>query len=156
MKRTMGVLFMLVSGCTTAQVINTATMDTLETTVIGHLALGGYVDTYYAYNFSRPASGVDPYFVSSNRHNEMNINLAYIDLRYRSNGFRARFVPGYGTYMNSNYANETGTLKNIVEATAGLRLLKTRNIWIDVGVFGSPYTNESYVSKDHLSQLAHR
>ena len=135
---------------TQAQIINTATMDTLETTVIGHLALGGYMDTYYGYNFSKPAGGTNPYFVTANRHDEMNINLAYIDLRYRSTNFRARFVPGYGTYMNSNYVNETGTLRNIVEASAGFRLHSKRNIWVDVGVFGSPYTNESAISKDHL------
>ena len=125
-------------------------MDTLETTAIGHLAIGGYIDTYYGYNFSKSPGGNVPYFVNSNRHDEMNINLAYIDLRYRAKDFRARFVPGYGTYMNSNYANEIGTLKNIVEATAGLRLSAKRNIWVDVGVFGSPYTNESAISKDHL------
>jgi hypothetical protein len=125
-------------------------MDTLETTEKGHLAIGGYIDTYYGYSFNKPANGTVPYFVSSNRHDEMNINLAYIDLRYRSTNFRARFVPGFGTYMNSNYANEAGTLKNIVEATAGLRLSAKKNIWIDVGVFGSPYTNESAISKDHL------
>lgn len=132
------------------QIINTATMDTLETTTIGHLAVGGYMDTYFGYNFNKPSSGTIPYFVSSNRHDEMNINLAYIDLRYKSTNFRARFVPGYGTYMNANYANEIGTLKNIVEATAGLRLSAKRNIWVDVGVFTSPYTNESPFSKDHL------
>jgi hypothetical protein len=125
-------------------------MDTLETTTTGHLAVGGYMDSYYGYSFSKPSSGVVPYFVSSNRHDEMNINLAYIDLRYKSTNFRARFVPGYGTYMNENYANETGTLKNIVEANAGLRISNKHNIWIDVGVFTSPYTNESPFSKDHL------
>jgi hypothetical protein len=133
-----------------SQIVNTATMDTLESTVIGHLAVGGYLDTYYGYNFSQPRVGTNPYFVSSNRHDEMNINLAYMDLRYKSTNFRFRFVPGYGTYMNSNYANEVGTLKNIVEANAGLRLSAKRNIWLDFGVFGSPYTNESAISKDHL------
>jgi hypothetical protein len=91
-----------------------------------------------------------PYAVSSARNNEMNINLAYVDLRYRSNKLRARMVPGFGTYMNANYTNETGTLQNIVEANAGVLLSEKRKIWVDVGVLGSPYTNESAVSKDHL------
>jgi Putative beta-barrel porin-2, OmpL-like. bbp2 len=150
MKRILPIFLLSVASVSNAQIVNTATMDTLETTTIGHLAVGGYMDTYYGYNFSKPNSGAVPYFVSSNRHDEMNINLAYIDLRYKSTNFRARFVPGYGTYMNANYANEIGTLKNIVEATAGLRLSGKRNIWLDVGVFGSPYTNESAISKDHL------
>lgn len=143
-------LLTLVFQQASSQIVNTGTMDTLETTTIGHLAVGGYMDSYFGYSFNRPASGSIPYFVSSNRHDEMNINLAYIDLRYKATNFRARFVPGYGTYMNANYANEIGTLKNIVEATAGIRLSGKRNIWVDVGVFTSPYTNESPISKDHL------
>jgi len=149
MRYRLSLLFILISLVSRGQIVNTATMDTLETTVIGRLAVGGYMDTYYGYNFSRPASGANPYFVTSNRHDELNINLAYIDLRYRSTNFRARFVPGFGTYVNANYVNETGTLKNIIEATVGLRLSARRNIWVDVGVMGSPYTNESAISKDH-------
>ncbi|MCA6406542.1 MAG: outer membrane beta-barrel protein, partial [Cytophagales bacterium] len=137
--------FSLASLASSAQIINTATMDTVETTVIGRLAVGGYMDTYYGYNFNRPSSGTNPYFVTSNRHDEMNVNLAYIDLRYRATNFRARFVPGFGTYVNSNYAAEAGTLKNIIEASVGLRLSAKRNIWMDVGVLGSPYTNESAI-----------
>jgi len=141
---------LIVSSFVSAQIVNTATMDTLETTVIGHLGVGGYVDSYYGYNFNKPANGNVPYFVSSARHNEFTINLAYIDLRYRSSNFRARFVPGAGTYMNANYAAEPGTLKNLVEANVGVRLSAKRNFWLDVGVLGSPYTNESAISKDHL------
>jgi hypothetical protein len=85
------------------------------------------------------------------RHNELTINLAYIDVKYSSSRLRARFVPGYGSYINANYATEPGSLKNIVEASAGVKLWPKKNIWLDVGVFGSPYTNESAISKDHLA-----
>ena len=141
---------LLLSFFVSAQVVNTATMDTLETTVIGHLGVGAYVDSYYGYDFNKPANGNVPYFVTSARHNEFTINLAYIDLRYKSSNFRARFVPGFGTYMNANYAAEPGTLKNVVEANVGVCLSGKRNFWLDVGVLGSPYTNESAISKDHL------
>lgn len=136
-----------------SQVVNTATMDTLETTVIGHVGLGGYVDSYYSYNFSRPADGSNPYFVSSARNNELTINLAYVDVRYRSTDMRVRFVPGFGTYMDANYKNEPGSLKNMVEASVGVIISKRKNIWIDIGVLGSPYTNESAISKDHLMYM---
>ncbi len=132
------------------QIVNTATMDTLETTVLGHVAIGGYVDSYWNYNLTNPRAESVPYAVSSARNNEMTINLAYVDLRYRSHRMRARFVPGFGTYMNDNYANETGTLKHLVEANVGILLSEKRKIWVDAGVLGSPYTNESAVSKDHL------
>lgn len=133
-----------------AQVLNTATMDTVESTMLGHVGIGGYIDTYYAFNFSEPKSGDTPYLVSSARHNEATINLAYIDMRYRSQQVRARFVPGFGTYMNANYKNEPGTLAHIVEGYVGVKPFKRKAIWIDMGVLGSPYTNESAVSKDHL------
>ena len=147
-----GLLFIVVCsvGYVHGQVVNTATMDTLETTKIGHVGLGGYVDTYYGYNFNQPSSGYNPYFVSSARHNELSVNLAYVDVRYRSQYMRVRFVPGFGTYMDANYAHEPGSLKNMVEANIGLLLFEKKKIWIDAGVLGSPYTNESAISKDHL------
>ncbi len=138
---------------TKAQVVNTAMLDTLATTTIGHVGLGGYVDSYYGYSFNKPASGTIPYFVSSARHNELTINLAYVDVRYRSHYMRARFVPGFGTYMDANYKNEPGSLKNMVEASVGVLISEKRKIWIDAGVLGSPYTNESAISKDHLMYM---
>jgi hypothetical protein len=144
-------LFVLLSTTTVAQVVNTAVMDTSDFRFQGKVTVEGYIDAYYAYDFNQPADGNRPYAVSMHRHNEMTVNLAFIDLKYSSSRLRARLVPGFGTYMNANYAAEPGTLKNLVEASAGIRLFNHKNIWLDVGVFGSPYTNESAISKDHLA-----
>jgi hypothetical protein len=134
-----------------AQMPHTAAMDTASFSWKGKVTIEGYIDTYYAYNFNSPSGNDQPYFVSMARHNEMNINLAYVDLRYTASRLRARFVPGFGTYVNSNNAAEPGSLRNIIEASAGIKLSDKKNIWIDAGVFGSPYTNESAISKDHLA-----
>jgi hypothetical protein len=133
-----------------AQVVNTATLDTTDGQHIGNATVGAYADIYYGYDLSEPAGKNINYFVSANRHNELNINLAFIDLRYQSEKMRMRVVPGFGTYMNANYSSEPGTLRNLVEANAGFRLSEKKKIWIDAGVLGSPYTNESAISKDHL------
>lgn len=133
-----------------AQVTNTGLVDTSGGVKINKLAIGGYLDAYYGISSEKNSSNTIPYFVNMNRNNELNINLAYLDIRYTDSNFRVRFVPGFGTYMNSNYATEPGTLKNIVEGSVGFRLNKKHNIWLDAGVLGSPYTNESAVSKDHL------
>jgi Putative beta-barrel porin-2, OmpL-like. bbp2 len=133
-----------------AQVINTAVIDTASMEIKGKFSVQGYIDTYFMYDFSRPAGKEKPYFVSSARHNEMTINLAYIDLKYTSQSVRGRFVPALGSYINANYANEDGALKYVIEASAGVKLFKNKEIWVDAGVFGSPYTNESAISKDHL------
>ncbi|MCU0447092.1 MAG: porin [Microscillaceae bacterium] len=133
-----------------AQVTNTATLDTTDLAIKGKVTISGYIDAYYGYDFSNPISGNRPYSVSMNRHNEFTINLAFADIKYSSERFRARFVPAFGTYMNANYTNEPGTLKNILEGYIGIKLAKNREIWLDAGVLGSPYTNESAISKDHL------
>ncbi|MDX2303244.1 MAG: porin [Microscillaceae bacterium] len=130
-----------------SQGIDAATDSSIVETP-GKLTIGGYVDAYYGFDFGRPNGNDKAYFVSSARHHEVNINLAYIDIKYTSDKIRARFAPGFGTYINANYINEPGVLKNLVEASAGLRIHK--DIWLDAGVFGSPYTNESAISKDHL------
>lgn len=143
-------LFLAVSGLCRAQVVNTGVSDTLSGNKLGDISIGGYIDAYYGFNFNAPATGDVPYFVSMGRHNEANINLVMLDLRYTHERLRARFAPGFGTYTNANYAAEPGALKYIIEANAGLKLFKKKDIWLDFGVFGSPYTNESCVSRDHL------
>ena len=90
------------------------------------------------------------YSISSSRLNEFNINCAYIEIKYANDLIRGRVVPGFGTYINSNYSSEQGSLKNLIEANGGVCLSKKRNIWLDAGVLGSPYTNETAISKDHL------
>lgn len=133
-----------------AQVVNTgmtANYDSLET---GKIKIGGFVDTYYGFDFNKPAMSDRPYCVSSSRHNEINVNLAYIELQYANERVRGRLVPGFGTYINANYANEKGSLKNLMEANVGIQLSKKHDIWLDAGIFGAPYTNETAISKDHL------
>ncbi|HAI75233.1 MAG TPA: porin [Microscillaceae bacterium] len=125
-------------------------MDTTDIDIKGKLSINGYVDAYYAYDLSNPRNNERPYFVSMARHNEFTVNLAYLDIRYSASRVRARFVPGFGTYINANYVTEPGALKNIIEGYAGFRPFANKQIWIDMGVFGSPYTNESAISKDHL------
>jgi hypothetical protein len=151
MKKLLLGLILIQSFFSLAQIVNTAVMDTTDFRYQGKVTVEGYIDAYYCYDFNKPTSGNRPYFVSMARHNEMTINLAFVDVKYSSSRLRARLVPGFGTYINANYVNEPGALKNIVEANAGIKLFKTKSIWFDFGVFGSPYTNESAISKDHLT-----
>ena len=91
-----------------AQIVNTGVMDTTDFRYQGKVTVEGYIDAYYAYDFNKPVGGNRPYFVSMARHNEMTINLAFVDVKYSSSRLRARFVPGFGTYINANYAKEPG------------------------------------------------
>lgn len=150
MKVCAGCLFLFLNGAVRAQVVNTGITDNYDSVQIGKLSVGGLIDTYYGFDFNEPEGSLRPYCVSSARHNEININLAYIDLKYRNKYVRAHLVPGFGTYVNDNYATEKGSLKNLIEANVGVKISRKREIWIDAGILGSPYTNESAISKDHL------
>ena len=145
-----GVLVLVFVSENHAQVANTGLMDTTSGLKIGNVSLGVYMDVYYGFNFNQPKSKQNNYFVSSNQHNSFQLNLAYLDLKFSDKRVRAHFVPAFGTYMNANYASEKGATKFILEGNIGVKLFKKKNIWLDAGVLGSPYTNESAVSKDHL------
>lgn len=142
-------LFMLASGLN-AQISNPGMVNVYDSLEEGKVLVGAYVDAYYAYDFSQPLNSDRLYAVSSARHHEFTINLAYADFKYINDRVRAHFVPGFGSYMNANYAAETGAFRYIVEANAGVKLFKNKAVWVDAGILPSPYTNESAISKDHL------
>jgi hypothetical protein len=120
-----------------------------STKQIGSLSFSGFVEAYYGYGFNKPADNNRPFFVySHNRHNEFNINLAYLKGSYNSERTRANLALGVGTYMNANYAAEPGVLKNIYEANAGVKISKNKSLWIDMGVLPSHIGFESARSSD--------
>jgi hypothetical protein len=111
--------------------------------------ISGYVETYYGYDFNKPADNNRPGFVySHNRHNEVNLNLGFIKGSYDNGTVRANLAFMAGTYTNANLAAEPGVLKNIYEANTGVKLSKASNLWLDVGIFSSHIGFESAVSKD--------
>ena len=109
----------------------------------------GYVEAYYQYDFNKPKDNNRPGFIySHNRHNEFNLNLGFLKGSYNADRVRANLALATGTYMNANYTAETGVLKNIYEANAGVKISKKKNLWIDAGIFASHIGFESAVSKD--------
>lgn len=113
------------------------------------IKVSGYLETYYGYDFNKPKDNNRPGFVySHNRSNEVNLNLGYIKAGYDNGSIRANLAIMAGTYSNANLASESGVLKNIYEANAGIKLAKNINLWLDAGVFSSHIGFESAVSKD--------
>ena len=134
------------------QAQNTADSSSLSVKLTkAKLTVEGYVDVYFTYSFNHPKDANHPYIVSYNRDNEVNVNLAYVSLKYTSDRVRATFTPGWGTYMNANYASERQTLQNIMEANVGVKLFKNKDIWLDAGVIASPFTNENAYSLDQIT-----
>lgn len=113
------------------------------------LTITGYGEVYYGYDFDQPANNSRPYFIySHNRHNEVNVNLAMLHAAYEQGRVRANIGLMTGTYANTNLAAEPGIAKNIYEANIGIRLHKTRELWIDAGVMPSHIGPEGAISMD--------
>lgn len=115
----------------------------------GTLTISGYAEAYYQYDFNQPADNNRPGFIySHNRHNEFNLNLGFIKANYTASRVRANLAIGSGTYMNANYTAEPGVLKNVFEATVGIKISKQKNLWVDAGIMPSHIGFESAISKD--------
>ena len=116
---------------------------------VSPLKISGYIETYYAYDFGNPSDHNRPGFMYAfNRHNEINLDLGFLKAAYETENVRANLVLMTGTYANTNLAAEPGVLKNIYEANAGVKISKTKNLWVDAGIFSSHIGSESAIGKD--------
>ncbi|MBX7043697.1 MAG: porin [Ignavibacteria bacterium] len=113
------------------------------------LNVSGYIESYYSYDFDEPDDHSRPFFIYNfNRSNEVNVNLAFVKLTYLKERVRGNLALMAGTYANANLASETGVLKNIFEANAGVKLSKDHELWIDAGILPSHIGFESAIGKD--------
>ena len=120
-----------------------------------HVAWSAFVDTYYAYDFGRPATFDRVFTTQAERHDEFNINLAYVAASLTSDRIRGRVALQAGTSVQSNYAGEPAigsisgpTLsRHIQEATVGARLAPA--FWVDGGVYFSYIGWEGWISRDN-------
>ena len=127
------------------------------------VTFGGFVDTYYAYDFGKPATmdrsfaGGAPFTTQPARHNEFNINLAYVDAVLVGDRVRGRLALQAGTSVQSNYSAEPAVgfnsgpslSRHIQEAYAGYQV--TSSLWVDGGVFYSHMGMESWASRDNVT-----
>ena len=119
------------------------------------ISFGGFVDSYYAYDFRRPPTLDRALTTQAARHNEFNVNLAFVDATLSGSRLRGRFAAQFGTSVQANYAGEPrlGTLSGpdvsrfIQEATAGYQIAPA--LWVDGGVFFSPFGSENWISRDN-------
>ena len=113
------------------------------------ITFSGYAEPYYGYDLNQPADANRPGFVyAHHRHNEFNVNLAFLKATLSAPRLRGNLGLMAGTYANANLSAEPGTLKNVWEANAGVRLSKQHELWVDAGIFGSHIGFESAIGKD--------
>ena len=76
------------------------------------ITVGGFVDSYFAWDFGRPPAfdrsftGGTPFTTQPARHNEFNVNLAFIEVRLDAAHYRGRVALQTGTSVQSNYSGE--------------------------------------------------
>lgn len=111
------------------------------------LSFSGYVDGYYSFDFSKPMGNERLYVSQYDRHNEFNINHAWLKGSYTSTKIRANLALQAGTYPIRNYAAEPEELyRMIYEANAGYRV--SEKSWFDIGVFSGHFGFESVLALD--------
>lgn len=125
------------------------------------VSFGAFVDTYYAWDTGRPPSfdrsfaGGGLFTTQPARHNEFNVNLAFVEAVVRGPRVRGRLALHAGTSVQSNYAGEATTgdisgpslARHIQEAVVGYRVAD--DLWIDAGIFFSNVGMESWISRDN-------
>jgi hypothetical protein len=119
------------------------------------VSFGGYLDTYYAFDFNRPREHDRAFTTQAARHNEFNVNLAFLEATLSGNRLRGRVAAQFGTSVQANYASEPriGTLSGpdvsrfLQEAVVGYEL--TPHTWIDAGIFLSSFGSENWASRDN-------
>jgi len=128
----------------------TATPDTAT-----RITLGAFVDGYYAFDFNRPTTFDRAFTTQPARHNEFNVNLAFVEAKLDAQRVRGRLAIQMGTSVQANYAGEprNGAISGpdlarlIQEAVVGTRVAE--HLWIDGGVFLSHVGMEGFVSRDN-------
>lgn len=114
--------------------------------------LSGYGEVYYGFDLAQPANGERPDFLYNHkRHNEFNANLLLLRGEYERDGVRGAVGLMAGNYAQYNLALEPEGLRNIHEARVGLRLSKTRELWVDAGIFPSHIGFESAIGMDCMT-----
>ncbi|MEO6210834.1 MAG: outer membrane beta-barrel protein [Gemmatimonadaceae bacterium] len=104
-RRATAVIVALVAPAALAsQVPDTSKAPAADTSI--HVAFGGYVDGFVAYDFGRPRSIDRALTTQAVRHDEFNINLAYIDATLTGARVRGRVAAQVGTSVQANYAAE--------------------------------------------------
>lgn len=119
------------------------------------VAFGAFLDGYYAFDFNRPRDLDRSYTTQPARHNEFNVNLAFVEATLSGPRVRGRLALQAGTSVHANYAGEPtmgavsgpALSRHIQEAVAGYRLADA--LWIDAGVFFSNVGMESWISRDN-------
>ncbi len=119
----------------------------------------GFVDTYYAFNFNRPADRSN--FIAgtgttAKRHGEVGLNLAALELGMRPEPVGFKLVLGYGTSAEVVHAGEpsgTAVGRDVFRFVqqASVQWQVTSKLLLEAGIYPSHIGLEVLQSKDNWS-----
>jgi hypothetical protein len=134
---------------TTILFITTALSSFAQNDTIKPFTFQGYGELYYSYDSSNPSNHEKPNFIYSHkRHNEINLNLAYVKASYSKNNVRANAAFMVGNYGQYNLSAEPNWAQFVYEANLGFKISQKQNIWLDAGIMPSHIGFESAISSD--------
>lgn len=114
------------------------------------IKVSGFLETYYAYNFSNPTTDTKlPFMYNYNRHNEFNVNNGLIRAQLQYGNTYASIAIHAGTYVDDNYASED--IKLLSEAYVGMYLNDNKKSSIEVGIMPSYIGFESATTATNLT-----
>lgn len=119
------------------------------------IKFGGFLDTYYAYDFNNPASHEREFTTQPVRHNEFNVNLAHVEAVMKKEKTRGRLALQFGQAVTKNTTGEpklgstngSQDAKVFQEAYVGKKI--GARTWLDLGIFLGNIGAESWISKDN-------
>ncbi len=111
--------------------------------------LSGYVESYFSYDFSKPINNEKPdYTYNYKKHNQLNVNLAFVKGSYQTKRLRSNLALMIGTYAKYNLSAEPNWAKPLLEANVGYKPFEQHEFWIDAGVMPSHIGFESAIGSD--------
>jgi hypothetical protein len=111
--------------------------------------VNAYLESYYSYDFSKPFNNEKPDFnYNYKKHNQPNINLAFVKANYQSKQLRSNLALMTGNYAMYNLSSEPNWAKPLLEANVGYKPFEKHEFWIDAGVMPSHIGFESAVGSD--------
>lgn len=113
------------------------------------ITFSGYLEIYFSHDLAQPADHLRPgFFYSFNRHNEVNLNLGMLKMAYAKEHVRGNLALMAGTYPQYNLAAEPEALRHVYEANVGVRLSRTKDLWLDAGILPSHIGFETAIGKE--------
>lgn len=122
----------------------------------GYFSVGGYVETFYAWNFNEPSNRITEFRAFDNRHNEFTVQAIALDFGFKSDHFEAKIVGqagnGPATYYGASEPAIPGSSLTPASNASSWRYLQQawlawsplpEKLSFDAGLFLSPIGPES-------------